>query len=81
VNHPSMTTRGKRIAAVIAILIVLALPKRVDCTYPGALACAHPGQWGRSCTDYEIEPFGFYLVELLVQRDVGFAYVADQECR
>jgi hypothetical protein len=79
-NHPSMTTRGKRIAAIIAIVIVLALPKRVDCTHPGALACTHPGQWGRTCTDYEIEPFGFYLIELLVQRDVGFAYTSDQEC-
>jgi hypothetical protein len=80
VNHPSLSTNGKRIAAIIAVVVVLALPKRVECTYPGSLACTHPGRWGHTCSDYEIEPFGFYLIELLVQRDVGFAYETSEDC-
>ena len=79
-RHPSMTTRGTRIAFAIAVLIGLALPKRVECGYPGA-RCGHAGKWQTVCSSYQIEPFGFYLIELVAQRDVGFAYESGDDCR
>jgi hypothetical protein len=79
-RHPSMTTRGTRAAFAFAVLIALALPKRVECSYPGE-ACGHAGKYRMTCTSFEIEPLGFYLVELVANRDVGFAYQRDDECR
>jgi hypothetical protein len=75
-----MSTRGTRIAFAFAIIIALALPKRVDCGFPGA-TCGHAGRWRTTCTDYEIEPLGFYVVELVVKRDVGFAYSVGEDCQ
>ena len=75
-----MSTRGTRIAFAIAVAIALLLPKRVDCGYPGA-TCGHAGRWRTTCTEYEIEPLAFYLIELAVKRDVGFAYSAGEDCR
>ena len=79
-RHPSMTTRGTRIAFAIAVVIGLALPKRVECGYPGAI-CGHVGRAGAPCTRYEIEPLGVYLIELVAQRNVGFAYESEDDCR
>ena len=79
-RHPSMTVRGTRIALATAALIALALPKRVDCSYPGQ-TCGHAGKWRTICTSYEIEPFGFYVIELVAHRDVGFAYQTGDDCR
>jgi hypothetical protein len=79
-RHPSMTTRGTRLAFAIAAVIALALPKRVACTYPGAV-CGHAGRRGMPCTTYQVEPLGFYLIELAVHRDVGFAYETGEDCR
>jgi hypothetical protein len=83
-----MTTRGTRWALAVAVLIALALPVRVDCGSAGGsggrcsrAAAAPSGSRRTSCTDYEIEPLGFYLIERLVQRDVGFAYSRDTDCR
>jgi hypothetical protein len=78
-NHPSMTSRGRRIAAVIAILGVLALPKHVDCGYPGG-ECKRTNALRRTCTAYELEPFGFFLIESLVGSDIGFAYSSGEKC-
>jgi hypothetical protein len=78
-RHPSMTTRGTRIAAVLGILLVLLLPKRVDCGYPGA-TCGHLSRWRTICTSYEVEPVAFYWIELVVHRNIGFAYAADDDC-
>jgi hypothetical protein len=75
-----MSTRGTRIAFAFAIVIALALPKRVECGFPGA-TCGHAGRWRTTCTDYQIEPLGFYVIELIVKRDVGFAYSAGEDCR
>lgn len=75
-----MSTRGTRIAFAFAILIALALPKRVECSFPGG-TCGHAGRWRTTCTEYEIEPLGFYLLELAVRRDVGFAYSRGEDCR
>ena len=79
-RHPSMTTRGTRIAFALAIAIALALPKRVECGYPGA-SCRHTGARQTTCSRYEIEPLGFYVIELVAQRDVGFAYESGDDCR
>jgi hypothetical protein len=75
-----MSTRGTQLALVFAIVIALALPKRVECRFPGA-TCGHAGRWRTTCTDYEIEPLAFYLIELAVKRDVGFAYSSGEDCR
>lgn len=79
-RHPSMTTRGTRIAFVAAALIALALPKRTECSFPGA-SCVRTGKRGTTCTRADIEPLGFYLIELAARRDVGFAYQTDEDCR
>ena len=79
-RHPSMSTRGTHIAILIALAIAFLLPRRVSCGYPGA-TCSHPGRWRTSCTAFEIEPLGFYVIELAVGRDVGFAYSTGDDCR
>ena len=76
-----MTTSGMRWAFLFGIVLVLALPKRVECGYPDAPGCAREARFGIMCTAYEVEPFGLYLVELLAKRDVGFAYSSGEECR
>jgi hypothetical protein len=76
-----MTTRGRRIAFVVGALIAFALPKRVDCGYPDG-QCQHAGRRrGELCTSYEIEPWGLYLIESAIGRDVGFAYTSGEDCR
>jgi hypothetical protein len=79
-RHPSMSTRGTRIAFVFAIAVACLLPKRVECSYPGA-TCGRAGRWRTTCTDFEIEPLAFYLVELAARRDLGFAYSRGEDCR
>ncbi len=79
-NHPSMTSRGRRLAFLFAVAIAFFLPKRVECGYPGG-TCGHAGRFKTTCTDYEIEPLGFYVLELAFDRDVGFAYTTDEDCR
>ena len=75
-----MSTRGTHLALAVAVVIAFLLPKRVECGYPGA-TCGHAGTWRTTCTDVEIEPLGFYVIELIARRDVGFAYSAGDDCR
>jgi len=75
-----MSTRGTRIAFLFAVAIAFLLPKWVACGHPGG-SCGRAGRWRTTCTDYEIEPLGFYAIELLVGRDVGFAYSSGEDCR
>ena len=79
-RHPSMTTRGTRISFAFAVLIVFFLPKRVECGYPGVTR-GHAGKWRTTCTDFEIEPLAFYMIEVIAGRDIGFAYSAGEDCR
>ncbi len=79
-NHPSLSSSGKRIAGLIAIAIAFMLPKKVECGYPGG-ECARDGSFRMVCRMYEVEPIGFYLIEKLAHRDVGFAYSTDESCR
>lgn len=74
-----MTSSGRRLAFVVAVLIAFALPRRVECGFPGN-ECAHM-VGHEQCTAYEIEPWVFYGLEKLFGRDVGFAYSSGEECR
>ena len=69
-----MSARGKRWAFLIGAVIAFALPKKVE-------RGTHPGPTGYPCTRYEVEPWGFYLIELVVGGKVGFAYSSDEDCR
>jgi hypothetical protein len=75
-----MTSSGRRWAFIVGALLALSLPKRVPCGFPSG-SCSHLGARGAWCTPYEVEPWGFYLVELVVGRDVGFAYSSGEDCR
>lgn len=72
-----MSSRGKQITALVAMGLALFLPKQVECGYPGG-ECAHANA---RCRSYEVEPMGFFLLELLAKRDVGFAYSTGENCR
>lgn len=71
----AMSSSGRRIAFLIGVLIAFALPKRVDGGYPGAPPPLGP------CKTYEVEPWGFYLIEYLAGRNIGFAYSHGDDCR
>lgn len=76
-----MTSSGMRWAFLFGVIMALALPKQVDCGYAGAPDCREQGRWRMMCTAYEVEPFGFYLLELAFKRDIGFAYSSGEDCR
>jgi hypothetical protein len=75
-----MTSSGRRWAFLFGLAIVFALPKRVECGYPGG-TCTHRNERREMCTAYEVEPFGFYWIEYVAGRDVGFAYSSGEDCR
>ncbi len=69
------------IAGLIGAVLAFSLPKKVECGFPGG-TCSHAGpRRGELCTSYEVEPWGFYLIEHLAGRDVGFAYSSGEDCR
>lgn len=71
-----------RWAFAFGVVLALALPKRVECGFPGgAGSCTTAGMLGTVCRTYELEPFGLYLVELVAKQDVGFAYSTTEDCR
>jgi hypothetical protein len=76
---PGMSSNARRWALVIGALIAFALPKQVECGYPGARCAKAVGK--EVCTRSELEPWGFYLIESVVGRDVGFAYSTTDDCR
>lgn len=78
--HPSMTSRGKRIAMLIALIILFFLPKHVECGYPDA-ECGHTEILRQFCKYYEVEPVGFWVIEKLAHGDVGFAYTSGETCK
>lgn len=73
-----MSSNGRMIAFVLGVVIAFALPKRVECGYPGG-SCERIVD-RRACRSYEVEPFGFYLLENLFDRDIGFAYSSGDDC-
>lgn len=76
----ALSSSGKQAAALIALALMLFLPKSVECGYPGG-TCATDGPFRQVCRSYELEPLGFFLIEQLLERDVGFAYSTSIECR
>ena len=80
ISAPGMTSRGKRIAALFAVIIAFLLPKHVECGFPDG-RCARDGVFHLVCRSYELEPMGFFVIEQLARRDVGFAYTSGEECR
>ena len=76
-----LSTRGMRWAYLFGLLLAFFLPKRVDCGYPDAGPCEQRAELGLYCHPYEVEPWGFYAIERLTSRDVGFAYQREEECR
>jgi hypothetical protein len=81
VNHPGMTSRGRRIAFVLGVVGALSLPKQVPCEVPGRACRDVRDDIGRLCTPTDLEPFGVYLIELVSHRDVRIAYRSGLECR
>jgi len=76
---PGMTSRGKHIAFVVAIVILFFLPKNVECGYPDG-QCGHFGMFKQVCKSWELEPLGLYAIEKLAGRNVGFAYSSGEDC-
>jgi hypothetical protein len=73
-----MTSSGRRWALLIGALIAFALPKHVECGYPGG-ECAQLIDH-QECATYEVEPWGFSLLERVFKRDIGFAYSHGLAC-
>jgi hypothetical protein len=71
----AMSSSGRRIAFFLGVLVAFALPKRVDCGYPG-----NDCKRGAACGYYEVEPWGFYLIEYVAGRQIGFAYTSGDDC-
>ena len=67
-NDPRMTSSGRRIAFLIAIALVLFLPKRVEL--------------GRHdyCVRYKLEPLAIYGIEQITGTDLGIAYTRGDDC-
>lgn len=80
ISHPSMTSRGKKLAGLVALMILFFLPKHVECGYPDG-RCGHIGMFRQLCKPYEVEPLGLFAIEKLAGRDVGFAYSSGETCR
>ncbi len=76
-----MTARGKQLGVLFGLLVVFAMPKKVECGHPNSGTCTHKASFNRVCTPWELEPFGFYLIEKLASSDVGFAYSSGEDCR
>ncbi len=79
INAPGLTSRGKMITGLIALIIAFLLPKQVECGYPGG-ECGRLAMFRQVCKSYELEPLGFFLLERLLDRDVGFAYTRGEDC-
>jgi hypothetical protein len=74
-----MTSSGRRWAFFIGLAIAGALPKRVECGYPGGICQVARDR--EVCKTYELEPLVFYGIEYVIGRDVGFAYSREDDCR
>ena len=73
------STRGMRVAYLLGLVLAFCLPKRVECGIPDR-RCEQRSSIGLVCNPYEVEPLGFYALEKLAGKDVGFAYSHDEDC-
>ena len=64
---------------LIAIVGTLLLPRDVPCGVPGE-TCEIVGDDKRPCHLVQVEPFGIYLLESALHRDVGFSYRSRNDC-
>ncbi len=78
-NHPKMTFHGRRIAFLLAVVGAFALPKDQPCSFPGQ-ACEQVERGRELCTPHELEPFGIFLLESVVRRDLWLRYSTSWEC-
>jgi hypothetical protein len=69
-----MTSSGRRWAFLFGVLVAFALPKKIE-------RGQHPGDLRSVCTEYDVEPWGFSLLEQVVGRPVGFTYSTGEDCR
>ncbi|MGE0549095.1 MAG: hypothetical protein AB7O24_14395 [Kofleriaceae bacterium] len=81
INAPGMTSRGKQVAFIFACIAVFLLPKRVDCGFPGGRCGRYSRDRTMFCTTRDLEPLGFFLIEQVAERNVGFAYAREETCR
>lgn len=75
-----MTSGGRRWAFIFGVVIAFMLPNHVECGYPNANAECARVVGHSQCIPYEVEPWGFSLIERLVGHDVGFAYSSGDDC-
>lgn len=68
------------IAALIGIAIAFMLPKRIDCAFGEDVGCKVIVR-RMGCESYEVEPWGFYLLERVFRTSIGFAYEVTTDCR
>lgn len=73
------STRGMRWAYLFGLILAFLLPKRVECGVPER-KCERRSSIGLVCQAYEVEPWGFYALEKLAHKNVGFAYSHDEDC-
>ena len=73
-----MTSSGRRWAFLIGIVVAFALPKHVECGVPDGECTQIIDR--QECAAYEVEPWGFSLLERVFKRDIGFAYSHGIEC-
>ena len=74
-----MSTNGRRNAALFGIAIALALPKQVPCEVPGR-SCEIHRPYGQICRSVDVEPFGVYMIEWVMGRDLPIAYSHRIDC-
>jgi hypothetical protein len=73
-NDPRMTSRGRMIAGLVALLVACALPKRVERGH-------HPGASKNAvCTSYEVQPLVIYGLESALSTRIAFHYEAGDDC-
>lgn len=73
-----MTTRGRQTAFLFGVALALALPKEVPCEVPGRRCEVIVD--GLACQPVDVEPFGVFLAEWLLGRDLPIAYSHRVDC-
>jgi hypothetical protein len=75
----AMTTRGRQTAFLFGIGLAFALPKQVPCEVPGRSCEVIVDR--RPCRPVDVEPFGVFLAEWMLGRDLPIAYSQRVDCR
>jgi len=59
---------------LIAVLLILAIPVRVECGVTGYACATAPDSSGTYYTYYEIKPLGITAIETVIHQDLGLYY-------